>query len=54
MFMQSVHRASRPHLMAYFIIARIYLAFLAKRLPQPILCVLITGQELFAGISKFV
>ena len=40
--------------MAYFIIARISLAFEAKCLPNSILGVLVTGQAQFVGISKFI
>ena len=40
--------------MTYFILARIYLAFYAKCLPHSILCVLLTGQGQFVGISKFI
>ena len=40
--------------MAYFIIVHIQLAFETKGLPHAILCGLVTGQELFAGISKFI
>ena len=49
--MQSAYHANRLH---DLFIMLIQLAFLAKKLPYPMLCVLVTGLALFAGISKFI
>ena len=49
--MQSAYDANRLH---DLFIMLIQLAFLAKKLPYPMLCVLFTGLALFAGISKFI
>ena len=50
--MQSAYHANRLH---DLFIVLIQLAFLAKKkLPYPVLCVLVTGLALFAGISKFI
>ena len=52
-FMQSVHRASRPHgLFSYS--AHLADILRQKMRPHAILCGLVTGQALFAGISMFI